>query len=115
GGDTPSDPSDVYPQEYGCDEKAIQAKKRTANVSGYCNKELDKILHEASKMTDQKKRHEIYSTKVARVLYEELPEIPLVYVPRFFTYNDKVKGFTTDGDGRFNGVNFGLSRVWVDR
>jgi peptide/nickel transport system substrate-binding protein len=115
GGDTPTDPSDVYPQEFGCDEKAIQAKKRTANVSGYCNKELDRVVLEASKMTDQKKRHEIYFSKVARVLHDELPEIPLVYVPRFFTYNDKVKGFTTDGDGRFNGVSFGLSKVWVDR
>jgi len=57
----------------------------------------------------------IYSSKVARVLHEDLPELPLVYVPRFFTYNDKVKGFTTDGDGRFNGISFGLSRVWVDR
>lgn len=115
GGDTPSDPSDVYPQEYGCDEKGIRAKKRTTNVSGYCNKEMDRLLTEAGKITDQKKRHDMYSAKVARVLHDDVPEIPLVYVPRFFTYNDKIKGFTTDGDGRFNGVNFGLSRVWVDR
>jgi hypothetical protein len=48
-------------------------------------------------------------------LAQDTPELPLVYVPRFFTYNDKVKGFSTDGDGRFNAVSFGLSRVWIDR
>lgn len=114
GGDIPSDPDDVYSPEYGCDEKSIQAKKRTNNVSGYCNKELDSLLVEARKTTDQKKRYELYA-KVARTLHEDAPELPLVYVPRFFTYNDKVKGFSTDGDGRFNAVSFGLSRVWIGR
>jgi ABC-type transport system substrate-binding protein len=75
---------------------------------------MDRILLEASRMTDQKKRREVY-TKVAQTLIDEAPELPLVYVPRFFTYQEKIKGFTTDGDGRFNGVSFGFSRVWVDR
>ncbi|HEY3028601.1 MAG TPA: hypothetical protein VGJ68_00290, partial [Bradyrhizobium sp.] len=105
---------DVYLPEYGCDEKSIQAKKRTNNVSGYCNKEMDRLLVEARKTTDQKKRYELYA-KVGRILHDDTPELPLVYVPRFFTYNDKVKGFSTDGDGRFNAVSFGLSRVWIDR
>jgi peptide/nickel transport system substrate-binding protein len=113
-GDSPADPADVYLPEYGCDERSIKAKKRTNNVSGYCNKEMDRVLLDASKMTDLKKRHELYA-KVAQTLLDDAPELPLVYVPRFFTYQDKIKGFTTDGDGRFNGVSFGFSRLWVER
>jgi ABC-type transport system substrate-binding protein len=114
GGDLPSDSDDVYLPDYGCDEKSIKAKKRSNNVSGYCNKEMDRLLVDARKITDQKKRYEAYA-KVARILHDDAPELPLVYVPRFFTYSEKVKGFSTDGDGRFNSVGFGLSRVWLEK
>ena len=114
GGDLPSDPADTYPPEYACDEAALKAKTRTRNWPGYCNKEVDQILAEGGKLTDEKKRRELYA-KVTRILFDEVPDLPLVYVPRFFTHREKVKGYATDGDGRFNAVTFGVSRAWIDR
>ena len=115
GGDLPIDPHDTYPIDYGCGGlEEAKAKRRTLNVSGYCNPEVDKILVEAGKITDQKKRYEIYA-KALPLIYNDFPEIPLAFVPRFYTYHEKVKGFVTDGDGRINATSFGLSRVWADK
>ena len=75
---------------------------------------MDRLLVDARKITEKKKRYEAYS-KVARILHDDAPELPLVDVPRFFTYSEKLKGFSTDGDGRFNSVGFGLSRVWLEK
>ena len=47
--------------------------------------------------------------------YEEVPDIALAYVPRYFTYQQKVKGFETDDDGRLNIPHAGLSRVWISQ
>jgi hypothetical protein len=33
------------------------------------------------------------------------------FVPRYFTFRDYVKGFTTDGEGRF----VGLTDTWLER
>lgn len=114
GGDLPNDPADSYPPEYACDEEAVKAKKRTRNWPGYCNQEFDRLLADAGKITDQKKRYEIYA-KATRILFDDLPDIPLAYVPRFFTYHERVKGFGADADGRFSGTTFGVSRVWIDK
>jgi hypothetical protein len=43
-----------------------------------------------------------------RILHDEVPEIPLVLVPRYFTYNQKIRGFETDTDGRFNTTTTGF-------
>jgi ABC-type transport system substrate-binding protein len=114
GGDLPNDPADSYPPEYACDEEAVKAKKRTRNWPGYCNQEFDRLLADAGKIADQKKRYEIYA-RATRILFEDLPDIPLAYVPRFFTYHEKVKGFGADADGRFSGTTFGVPRVWMDK
>lgn len=113
GGDLPIDPHDTYPVDYGCGGlEEAKAKRRTLNVSGYCNPEVDKILAEAGKITDQKKRYEIYAKALA-LIYNDLPEIPLAFVPRFYTYHEKVQGFVTDADGRINASTFGLLRVRI--
>jgi ABC-type transport system substrate-binding protein len=114
GSDIPNDPDEEYPSEYGCNEEEVKAKNRTENTSGYCNAEMDRLLEEAAKITDQKKRYELYA-KVTRILHEEIPSIPLVFVPRFFTYHKKVRGFESDWDGRFNMTTAGFSRVWIER
>jgi ABC-type transport system substrate-binding protein len=115
GGDLPIDPHDTYPVDYGClGLEEAKAKKRTLNVSGYCNKEAEKIMEEAGKITDQKRRYEIYA-KALPLIFGDAPEVPLAFVPRFYTYHDKVKGFVTDADGRINATTFGISRVWVDK
>jgi peptide/nickel transport system substrate-binding protein len=112
GSDIPSDPAQEFRSEFGCNEVETKVKKRTENSAGYCNKEVDRLLAEADQTTDQKKRHEIYS-KVVKIFHEEIPDIPLAYVPRYFTYHQKVRGFETDFDGRFNMTTSGLSRVWI--
>jgi len=114
GSDIPNDPEEEYPSEFGCAEEEVKAKNRTENSSGYCNPEVDRLLEEASKSMDHKKRYELFA-RVTRILHEEIPGIPLVFVPRFFTYQNKVKGFDTDFDGRFNMTTAGFSRVWIAR
>lgn len=49
------------------------------------------------------------------MIHQDVPDLPLAYVPRFFTYHGRYNGFTTDGDGKFNDVTFGLSRVWLGK
>jgi peptide/nickel transport system substrate-binding protein len=112
GSDIPGDPGQEFRSEFGCREEETRAKKRTENASGYCNKEVDRLLAEAERTTDQKKRYELYS-KVMKIFHDEIPDIPLAFVPRFFTYQQKVKGFETDHDGRFNLSTDGFSRVWI--
>jgi len=114
GSDIPNDPEEEYPSEFGCAEEEVKAKNRTENGSGYCNPEVDRLLAEASKTMDHKKRYEVFA-RVTRILHEEIPGIPLVFVPRFFTYQNKVRGFETDFDGRFNMTTAGFSRVWIAR
>jgi peptide/nickel transport system substrate-binding protein len=112
GSEVPNDPAEEYPLELGCNEEEVKAKKRIENSSGYCNKEMDRLMDEAGKTTDERKRKELY-TRVIRIVHEEIPEIPLAFVPRFFTYHKKVRGFETDYDGRFNAGSFGLLHVWI--
>jgi ABC-type transport system substrate-binding protein len=114
GSDIPGDPAQEFRSEFGCQEEETKAKKRTENSSGYCNKEVDRLLAEADRTTDQKKRQEIYS-RVVKIFHEEIPDIPLAYVPRYFVYQQKVRGFETDIDGRFNLSDVGLSRVWLSQ
>ncbi|HEY3305027.1 MAG TPA: ABC transporter substrate-binding protein [Candidatus Binatia bacterium] len=114
GSDIPNDPEEEYPSEFGCAEEEVKSKNRTENTSGYCNPEVDRLMEEASKITDQKKRYDLFA-RVTRILHEEIPGIPLAFVPRFFTYHKKVRGFETDFDGRFNMTTAGFSRVWIER
>jgi ABC-type transport system substrate-binding protein len=113
GGDYPDDPADTYPPEYACDEEATKAKKRTRNWPGYCNPELDRLLAQAA-TGEMKKRQELYA-KATRILFDDAPDISLAYVPRFFTFHEKVKGFATDADGRFSAGTFGVTKTWIDR
>jgi ABC-type transport system substrate-binding protein len=114
GGSLAPDPDDIYPAEYVCEEDLVKAKKRRLNYPGYCNPEVDRLLDEAGKITDQKKRYELYA-KVTRILNDEMPVLNLALVPRFFAYNQKVKGFVTDAAGRFSTTTFGISHVWLEK
>ena len=112
GSDIPDDPADEFQGEFGCAEEEVKAKRRTENSAGYCNKEVDRLLDTAVKTRDQKKRYELYA-KVIQIFHEDVPDIALAYVPRYFAYQQKVRGFETDDDGRFNIPDAGLSRVWI--
>jgi len=113
GMDVPNDPGDDFSVEYGCNEAEVLAKRRGQNQAGYCNKEFDRLMAEAAKISDQKKRYELY-TNALGILNQEIPAISMAFVPRYFTYRQKVRGFTTDGGDRFNTVTAGFSRVWIE-
>jgi ABC-type transport system substrate-binding protein len=110
--DVPIEPGDDYPTEYGCNEEEVVAKRRGQNQAGYCNKEFDRLMAEAAKLQDPKKRYELYF-KALSIINEEIPDISLAFVPRYFTHHAKVMGFKSDSKGRLNMVSAGLSRVWI--
>jgi dipeptide transport system substrate-binding protein len=112
GFDVPNEPGDDYPTEYGCNETEVANKRRGQNQAGYCNKEFDRLMAEAAKIQDAKKRYELYA-KALRILNDEIPDISLAFVPRYFTHQPKVMGFTSDSKGRLNMISAGLSRVWI--
>ncbi|MGH7833163.1 MAG: ABC transporter substrate-binding protein [Candidatus Binatia bacterium] len=114
GGDIPDDPAEEFQSEFGCAEEQVRAKKRTENSSGYCNKEVDRHLVAAIKASDVKQRHESYS-KIIRSFHDDVVDISLAYVPRYFVFQQKVVGFETDDDGRFSLPDGGVSRVWLAR
>jgi len=48
------DPGEAFESEFGCAVEEVKAKKRTENSSGYCNKEVDRVLETAIKTKDAK-------------------------------------------------------------
>jgi ABC-type transport system substrate-binding protein len=114
GGDIPDDPAEEFQSEFGCAEEEVKTKKRTENSSGHCNKEIDRVLETAIKTKDAKQRYELYR-KAIQAFHDDVVDIPLAYVPRYFVFQQKVLGFETDADGRFNMPDGGLSRVWLAR
>jgi ABC-type transport system substrate-binding protein len=113
GMDVPVDPGDDYSVEYGCNPEELAAKRRGQNQSGYCNKNFDRLMGEAAKTQDPKKRYELYANALG-ILNQEIPAISMAFVPRYFTYRQKVRGYQTDGGDRFNAATYGLSRVWIE-
>ncbi len=48
-------------------------------------------------------------------LAEDLPEIPIGFVPRHFALREYVKGFSTDDNASFRWWGGGLNYTWLDR
>ena len=115
GGRMQPDPHLLYGVEYICSEvEQAKAKRATRNLAAYCNKEVDELLVEAGRVTDTKKRYEIYA-KAIRQITEDVSEVPLGFYPRFYAHSDKVKGFVIDDVGSISGTKFGLIRTWMDK
>jgi len=115
GGRIQPDPHLIYWAEYNCSEaEQAKAKRSTRNLAGYCNKEVDNLLADAGKITDQKRRYELYAKAIRRI-YEEVPEVPLGFYPRFYAHGDKVKGFVTDDESSINSTRYGLLKTWLDK
>jgi ABC-type transport system substrate-binding protein len=89
-----------------------RSQKRILNYSGYCNEEFDRLVQEAGKVSDFKKRYELYA-KAIKIVDDDVPEAPLVFTPRFFTYRQKVKGFEADVSDRWTSSTAGLLRTWI--
>ena len=90
-------------------------KKRASNWSGYCDQRVAKWFEELEVELDQTKRQEILGRIVSQI-NDDVPVISIGFVPRFFTFRDYVKGFTTDSSGgRFVWGGGGLTRTWLNK
>jgi peptide/nickel transport system substrate-binding protein len=111
GGSIDPDPSLTYGPDFGCER---DLKNRSSNMPGYCDKEIDALLEKAELESDHKKRKELFDRIVSKVS-EDLPELPIGYVPRFYTFREYVKGFTVNDEGEFQWWGGGLSHTWLDK
>jgi peptide/nickel transport system substrate-binding protein len=105
------DPGDSYPFRFGCDEPK-KGPKRILNYSAYCNEEFDRLVREAGSISDFKKRYELYA-KAIRIIHLDLPEAPLVFTPRFFTFGSKVRGFEAGISDNWTSTSGGLLKTWI--
>jgi peptide/nickel transport system substrate-binding protein len=110
GSDFYLDPATTYRTEMACQDP----RKRASNFSGYCDREMDTLFERAETELDAAKRRDLVRQIVAKK-NDDLPIIPLAFVPRFFAFRDYVKGFTTDDDGAFRPTGGGLQTTWLDR
>ncbi len=111
GGDYEPDPIATYGDQFRC---PANLKKRTANDTGYCDKEMDSLIGAAETELDASKRKTLVQ-KIVKKLAVDVPEIPVGFVPRFFAFRDYVKGFKTDRQGSFQWLGGGLSHAWIDK
>jgi peptide/nickel transport system substrate-binding protein len=111
GSDFYADPSTTYRQELACEPNP---RMRMSNWTGYCNKQMDALHDKLETELDTQKRKAILKQIITMKL-DDLPLLSIGFVPRFFTYRDTVKGFTTDGDGSFVWTDGGLTHTWLDR
>jgi ABC-type transport system substrate-binding protein len=75
---------------------------------------MDALVNSAETELDPKKRKALFE-QILTKMSEDVPEIYVGFVPRFFTVRDRVKGFTTDAAGRFMPWNGGLTHTWLDK
>lgn len=106
-----ADPTTTYRTETACEP---DLKKRASNWSGYCNKEMDAQLEKLEIERDPKKRKAILR-QVLITRNQDVPIVPVGFVPRFFSVRGYVKGFKTDFNGAFVWSNGGLTHAWLDK
>ena len=110
GSDFTADPSSTYQTDLLCEP---DLNNRSNNSSGYCDQEMDALLKRAESEMDQPRRKALF-TQIVTKLVADAPELHIGFVPRFFTFRDHVKGFTTDGNGFFRHREGGLNHTWLD-
>ncbi len=111
GGSFDADPSTTYSTDLMCEPNL---RKRGSNVSGYCDKEMDATFNKAATELDQGKRQALFKQILTKVS-EDLPEIYIGFVPRFYAFREYVKNFTSDGEGHFMYRGGGLNYTWLDK
>jgi ABC-type transport system substrate-binding protein len=112
GGEYMADPLSTYADQFRC---PLDLRKRTSNDTGYCDKEMDSLIDQAETELDPEKRRELVRRIIQKLYAEDLPEVPIGFVPRFFAFRDHVKGFKTDRAGSFQWLDGGLSHAWLDK
>jgi peptide/nickel transport system substrate-binding protein len=111
GGDSDADPWTTYSRHLLCEP---DLKRRIANVSGYCDKQVVKWLKMAETELDGKRRKELFRQIITKMA-EDLPQIYFGFIPRFYTFRDYVKGFSTGADARFRWADGGVTHTWLDK
>jgi len=111
GGGFFADPWTTYARNFLCE---ADLKRRIANNSGYCNQQVQELLQKAESELDKKKRRELFRQILTKSA-EDLPEIHVGFVPRFFTFRENIKGFTTDPDGYFLWSGGGVTHTWIEK
>ena len=111
GGSSRPDPSTNYSRYYVCEG---DLNKRRSNFSGYCDKNLDLQFKKLQAEQDPAKRKVLLRDVLVK-LSEDLPIIPIGFVPRHFALREYVKGFTTDGNASLRWWRGGLNYVWIDK
>ena len=79
------------------------------NRAMWCNKKYDELINEALETQDLERRKAIYA-EVNRLLYEELPLVPIAHAYRYQAYRKNLKGMSINpyGGVRFAGVTKSL-------
>ncbi len=112
GGSSDPDPWSEYSGSLMCEGTP---SRRASNESGYCKKEMDALFNRAESELDSKKRRRLFK-KILTLWNEDMPDMPLSFVPRFFAFRDYVKGFTTNvGAAAMRWSGGGLNHTWLER
>lgn len=75
------------------------------NRSQYVNPEMDRLLDDAKKEVDQEKRKELYA-KVADIIYEDVPALPIYYLNDSVAAVKSVEGLKPTSYIRFEELSF---------
>jgi ABC-type transport system substrate-binding protein len=75
---------------------------------------MEDLLKQAETELDSNRRKAFFKQIMTKAA-DDLPEIYIGSVPRFFTFRDHVKGFTTDDAGRFRSFEGGLTHTWLEK
>ncbi len=92
------DPDNFFSPNLSC----AAAAPGGGNKAHWCDARFDALLDAANKTTDAAKRTELY-TQAQRLLYDEVPVIPLVYPMVMTAINKRVSGFVPSP---FNTLDF---------
>jgi peptide/nickel transport system substrate-binding protein len=106
-----SDPSSTYGPELRCEP---DRNRRGQNRAGYCEPEVDALLEQIEVELDPARRKALVRQVLTR-LADDVSELPIGFAPRFFTFRDYVKGFTTNDEAEFIHFSGGVDRTWLDK
>jgi ABC-type transport system substrate-binding protein len=87
---------------------------RIRNISGYSNATVDGLLDKGRVTVNVKERRKIYR-EFLEIVYEEVPEIPMAFVPNIYGTRPQVRGFELEPNGRFFSGDRGLPLAWLKR
>jgi peptide/nickel transport system substrate-binding protein len=107
GGSADVDPVLTYTGDLVCEKDLT---RRAQNAAGYCDEQMDALLMRMETERDPATRREVVKQMLTK-FSDDVPMLPLGFVPRYFTFRDQVKGFVANPDGRF----MSLPQTWLDK